>query len=71
VVEDTIELRRYAMRVAQVDLELRLDPHLPLTWADPFQLQQEAKDLVAVLRVQPLAAPIVLESEDAVAARRD
>jgi two-component system NtrC family sensor kinase len=46
VVEDTIELRRYAMRVAQVDLELRLDPHLPLTWADPFQLQQVVLNLI-------------------------
>ncbi len=39
--------------------------------ADPFQLQQEAKDLVAVLRVQPLPAPIVLESDEVVAAPRE
>jgi two-component system NtrC family sensor kinase len=46
VVEDTIELRRYALRVAHVDLELRLDPHLPITWADPFQLQQVVLNLL-------------------------
>jgi two-component system NtrC family sensor kinase len=46
VVEDTIELRRYALRVAHVDLELHLDPHLPITWADPFQLQQVVLNLL-------------------------
>ncbi|MGH7618500.1 MAG: hybrid sensor histidine kinase/response regulator, partial [Gemmatimonadaceae bacterium] len=47
VIEDTLELRRYALRVANVELEANLDPHLPLTWADPFQLQQVMLNLVA------------------------
>ncbi len=47
VVEDTLELRRYALRIANVDIEARLDENLPLTWADPFQLQQVMLNLVA------------------------
>ena len=46
VVTDTVELRRYALRVQGVEVELRLDPLLPLTWADPFQLQQVALNLL-------------------------
>ncbi|HEU6453756.1 MAG TPA: PAS domain S-box protein, partial [Gemmatimonadaceae bacterium] len=46
VVTDTVELRRYALRVQGVEVELRLDPLLPLTWADPFQLQQVVLNLV-------------------------
>jgi preprotein translocase subunit SecD len=38
--------------------------------ANPYELQQEAKDLVALLRVQPLPAPVVLVSEAKVAPRR-
>ena len=47
VVEDTLELRRYALRIANVDIEARLDANLPLTWADPFQLQQVMLNLVS------------------------
>jgi len=36
---------------------------------DVYQLQQDAKDLVAVLRQQALPAPIVLVSEETVAQR--
>lgn len=46
VVEDTLELRRYALRIAQIDVQTHLDPNLPLTWADPFQLQQVMLNLV-------------------------
>ena len=47
VVLDTLELRRYALRVRQIEVDLRLDDQLPLTWADPFQLQQVVLNLVA------------------------
>jgi PAS domain S-box-containing protein len=46
VVDDTLELRRYALRVAQIELETKLDPSLPITWADPFQLQQVVLNLL-------------------------
>jgi PAS domain S-box-containing protein len=46
VVEDTLELRRYALRVAQVEVDLRLDQALPITWADPFQIQQVVLNLL-------------------------
>ncbi|MFL5581536.1 MAG: PAS domain S-box protein [Gemmatimonadaceae bacterium] len=46
VVEDTLELRRYALRMEQVELEVQLDGALPLTWADPFQLQQVVLNLL-------------------------
>jgi two-component system NtrC family sensor kinase len=46
VVEDTLELRRYALRVAQIEIDAELDPHLPITWADPFQLQQVILNLI-------------------------
>lgn len=40
VIEDTLELRRYPLRVQEIALQVDLDRDLPLTWADPFQLQQ-------------------------------
>ncbi len=46
VIDDTLELRRYALRLAQVEIEMRLDPLLPITWADPFQLQQVVLNLI-------------------------
>jgi PAS domain S-box-containing protein len=46
VVQDTLELRRYALRTAQVEIDTKLDPDLPLTWADPFQLQQVVLNLL-------------------------
>jgi len=46
VIDDTLELRRYALRVAQIEVETRLDPRLPITWADPFQLQQVVLNLI-------------------------
>jgi len=46
VIDDTLELRRYALRTASVLVETRLDDALPLTWADPFQLQQVVLNLL-------------------------
>jgi PAS domain S-box-containing protein len=46
VLLDTIELRRYALRVRQIELDVQLDAALPFTWADPFQLQQVMLNLL-------------------------
>lgn len=46
VVEDTLELRRYPLRVQEIALEVNLDRALPLTWADPSQLQQVVLNLL-------------------------
>jgi two-component system NtrC family sensor kinase len=40
VVLDALDLRRYALRVQEVDIDVDLDYELPVTWADPVQLQQ-------------------------------
>ena len=46
IVRDTLEVRRYALRVHQIDVELELAPAVPLTWADPYQLQQVMLNLL-------------------------
>jgi two-component system NtrC family sensor kinase len=46
IVTDTIALRHYALTTAQIELDLALDPTMPHTWADPFQLQQVVLNLI-------------------------
>jgi two-component system NtrC family sensor kinase len=46
IVTDTIALRRYALSTADIELDVVLDPTLPPTWADPFQLQQVVLNLL-------------------------
>ncbi len=40
VLLDTIELRRYPLKMQQIGLSVEFGESLPVTWADPFQLQQ-------------------------------
>jgi len=40
VLRDTVELRRYPLKMQQIALVMELAENLPETWADPFQLQQ-------------------------------
>jgi PAS domain S-box-containing protein len=47
VLQDTIELRRYPHRVQGITVEVDLDPRLPVTWADPSQLQQVFLNLIS------------------------
>jgi PAS domain S-box-containing protein len=46
VVMDTLELQRYVLRSAQIEIITELDATLPRTWADPFQLQQVMLNLI-------------------------
>ncbi|HVE79355.1 MAG TPA: PAS domain S-box protein [Gemmatimonadaceae bacterium] len=43
---ETLDLRKYSLRVQQIELEVDLAPVLPETWADPFQLQQVFLNLI-------------------------
>ncbi|MGA2286372.1 MAG: ATP-binding protein [Dehalococcoidia bacterium] len=40
LLERVLELRSYDLRVKNIDLDLDLDPHLPMTMSDPDQIQQ-------------------------------
>ena len=46
VIADTVALRESALRTAHIAVDLALDPALPPTWADPFQLQQVILNLL-------------------------
>ena len=46
VVADTLELRRYVLTSEQIEIVTQLEPDLPQTWADPFQLQQVILNLL-------------------------
>jgi PAS domain S-box-containing protein len=46
VVHDTLALRRYSITVAGVALDVDVPESLPVTWADPFQLQQVMLNLL-------------------------
>jgi two-component system NtrC family sensor kinase len=47
VLQDTLELRRYPHSVQGISVEVDLDPKLPVTWADPSQLQQVFLNLIS------------------------
>ncbi|HEY7861426.1 MAG TPA: ATP-binding protein, partial [Gemmatimonadaceae bacterium] len=46
VITDTLELRRYVLTSQQIKIVTELEPDLPETWADPFQLQQVVLNLL-------------------------
>ena len=46
VIESTLALRAYEMRVNNVELETELQPDLPMTMADPHELQQVFLNLI-------------------------
>jgi two-component system NtrC family sensor kinase len=67
VLIDTIELRRYPLRMQQISVDLDLADKLPLTWADPFQLQQVFINLLnnaeQALTASPGERKIVVHTE--------
>ena len=45
-IEAALELRRYELTVNNIDLEVHLQPDLPLTMVDPHEIQQVALNLI-------------------------
>jgi two-component system NtrC family sensor kinase len=45
IVDDALSLLAYSFRLDNIDIERRLDPHLPVIWADPHQLNQVVMNL--------------------------
>lgn len=70
VLLDTIELRRYPLKMQQIHLQTEFDASLPLTWADPFQLQQVFINLLSNAE-QSLATQIGSRLVTVRTARRD
>jgi PAS domain S-box-containing protein len=46
VITDTLALRRFVLSTEQIEVVTELEPELPQTWADPFQLQQVVLNLL-------------------------
>ncbi|MBA2683089.1 MAG: PAS domain S-box protein [Gemmatimonadaceae bacterium] len=46
VMDDTLALRRFVISTDQIQVVMKLEPDLPHTWADPFQLQQVLLNLL-------------------------
>jgi two-component system NtrC family sensor kinase len=46
VLNDTLALRRFVISTEQIEIVTELEPDLPQTWADPFQLQQVLLNLL-------------------------
>ncbi|MEP7064729.1 MAG: ATP-binding protein [Gemmatimonadota bacterium] len=46
VISDTLTLRRFVLSTEQIEVVTDLEPELPPTWADPFQLQQVLLNLL-------------------------
>ncbi|PYM85197.1 MAG: hypothetical protein DME09_06530 [Candidatus Rokuibacteriota bacterium] len=46
VLQEAVDLLEYSLRVDNVDVRLDLAPDLPVLWADPYQLQQVAVNLI-------------------------
>ncbi len=46
VMADTLTLRRFVLSTEQIEVVTDLEPEMPQTWADPFQLQQVVLNLL-------------------------